>query len=89
MKMNLTKEKAVGKGRISLSYYHSRKFGSEYDRMMDEAKLLNPQPERPPEKRGRMKRGKVLALIQRLVAHKGEVCLFAKNFSVPFTNNTA
>lgn len=89
LRMNLTKEKAVSKGRTSLSYYHGRKFDSEYDRLMDEAKMLNPQPERIPGKRGRMKRGKVLALIQRLIAHKGEVCLFAKNFSVPFTNNTA
>ena len=39
--------------------------------------------------RGRTKRGKVLCLIDRLSAHKGEVCLFAHDFDVPFDNNQA
>jgi transposase len=89
LKMNLTKGKVISKGATSLSYYHSRKFDKEYDRLMDEAKKHNPEPEKVPGKRGRKKLGTVLALIHRLIAHKTEVCLFSKNFKVPFTNNTA
>jgi transposase len=87
--MNAVKGKAMGKGATAVSYYHSRKFDKEYDRLMDQAKRLNPEPERIPGKRGRKKLGKILALVHRLVAHKAEVCLFAKDFRVPFTNNTA
>ena len=37
--------------------------------------------------RGRPKRGKIRALIDRLRKYKGEVCRFADNPLVPFTNN--
>ena len=36
-----------------------------------------------------MKRGKIRALIDRLRTYKGEVCRFADNPIVPFTNNQA
>ena len=40
-------------------------------------------------KRGRKKKGKVLALIERLAQLKDSMLLFARNFEVPFTNNAA
>ena len=49
----------------------------------------NPLPERKPGQRGRLKKGKVLSLIERLKEYKGAVCLFAENFAVPFDNNQA
>jgi transposase len=86
---NKAKAKAMDKGKAELSYYHHRKFSREYDELMETAMKLNPEPEKVPNKRGRVKRGKVLCLINRLVEHKAEVCLFFHDFRVPFTNNTA
>ena len=40
-------------------------------------------------KRGWKKKGKVLALIERLAQLKDSMLLFARNFEVPFTNNAA
>ena len=49
----------------------------------------NPDPAKEPGKRGRPRRGKLLALIDRLRDYKASVCLFAENFDVPFDNNQA
>lgn len=38
---------------------------------------------------GRVKKSKALALIDRLIRHKDEVCLFLNDLLVPFTNNLA
>ncbi len=89
LKMNKAKNKAMEKRKTSISYYHSRKFSDEYDRIMAVAKEQNPTPERVPGKKGRIKKGTVLALIDRLIDHKGEVCQFINDFNVPFTNNIA
>ncbi len=50
---------------------------------------LNPIPEKPAGKRGRTKKGKVRALLDRLTDHKQEFLRFAYNWDVPFTNNEA
>ena len=44
---------------------------------------------KPPSSDGRKKKGKVLALIERLAQLKDSRLLFARNFEVPFTNNAA
>ena len=49
----------------------------------------NPEPVQPEKKRGRVKRGKILALIDRLQKYKGAVCLFLEKIGVPFDNNQA
>ena len=49
----------------------------------------NPEPVKVPGKRGKPKRGKLLALIDRLRDYKASVCLFAETFAVPFDNNQA
>ena len=50
-------------------------------------------PEPPPipgkKRKGRKPRGKALSLIDRLKKLKGAVCLFTRNFLVPFDNNQA
>lgn len=89
LKMNKAKNKAMEKGKTAISYYHSRKFSDEYDRIMAVAKDQNPTPKKVPGKKGRIKKGTVLALIDRLIEHKGEVCQFIHDFNVPFTNNIA
>ena len=57
-----------------------------YDQILEKGTAQNPIPEREPGKHGRVKRGKIRALIDRLRTHKGEVCRFADNPLVPFTN---
>lgn len=89
LKMNKVKSKAIKKGKTSISKYYRLKFDKEYDQILKEAKKLNPDPEKVPGKRGRVAKGKVLCLINRLITHKGEVCLFIHDFNVPFTNNVA
>ena len=49
----------------------------------------NPVQENASGRRGRPKRGKILSLIDRLRDYKESVCLFVKNFAVPFDNNQA
>ena len=51
--------------------------------------IENPPPLQTEIKRGRKKKGKVLALIERLAQLKDPMLLFARNFEVPFTNNAA
>lgn len=72
---------------------NSRKFYMDclkqnYDTILEEAIRQNPLPEQN-GKRGRKKKGKIRALIERLLTHKGEVCRFVDDPLVPFTNNQA
>jgi transposase len=60
-----------------------------YDEITAEAQALNPIIEKKPNKRGRQKRGKVGALVDRLVLRKDQWLLFFTDFSVPFDNNQA
>ena len=60
-----------------------------YDQILEKGAEQNPIPEKESGKRGRVKRGKIRALIDRLRIYKGEVCRFADNPIVPFTNNQA
>ena len=88
--MKAAKEKAIGKGQEQLSDYYLRKFGRLYDEIINQAYEANPLPpetENEEKKRGRKKKGKVRSLIERLDTYKASVCLFIKNFAVPFDNN--
>ena len=88
--MKKAKEKAEAKGKTELSYYLLRKFSQEYDRIMEIANKERPVPPDPPyKKRGRKKKGKERALIERLMLLKDSVCLFIHDFKVPFDNNQA
>ena len=74
-----------------LLYYleHLEKFKSAYDKILAEALLENPVPMREEGQRGKLKRGKTGALIDRLILHKDKYLLFFTDFSVPFDNNQA
>jgi transposase len=87
--MKLAKEKAVAKGKDTLSRYYLEKYDRLYDRIIAQAYRRNPIPKSNEKKRGRPKKGKVLSLIDRLATHKASICLFIKNFAVPFDNNQA
>ena len=89
LEMKNVKDKAVENGKDSLSYYHYHKFDKKYDELIGQARKENPLPETTEKKRGRKKKGKILALVERLANYKDSVCLFIHNFNVPFDNNQA
>ena len=60
-----------------------------YDEILERGVRQNPIPEKEKGKRGKPKKGTIRALIDRLIEHKGDVCRFADNPLVPFTNNQA
>jgi transposase len=87
--MKKVKDKAVEAGKESLSYYHHHKFDKRYKELIKQARDENPLPVTTEKKRGRKKKGKILALVERLDSYKASVCLFIQNFMVPFDNNQA
>lgn len=91
LEMKRVRDKAVDKGKPELSYYYHHKFSVRYNQIIEKAYKETPEPVPTPgrKKRGRKKRGKALSLIDRLKELKGAVCLFTKNFQVPFDNNQA
>lgn len=62
----------------------------QYDFLIHTAYEMNPLPVTDETgKRGRKKKGKIRALIERLDNYKGAVCLFFNDFKVAFDNNQA
>ena len=64
-------------------------FRTRYDAILEQAAGKNPLPVRQPGQRGRLAKGSVRCLIDRLTAHRDEALLFLADFRVPFTNNRA
>lgn len=88
--MKKVRDKAAAKGKMQLSYYYLHKFSLEYDRIMKMADEECPAPpDQHPNSKGRKKKGKERALIERLIKLKASVCLFTRDFRVPFDNNQA
>ena len=89
LSMKKMKDKAVGAGKGTLSYYHLHKFDKRYNELIRQAREENPLSDTTEKRRGRKKKGKILALVERLDNHKESVCLFIRDFRVPFDNNQA
>ena len=89
LQMKHFRDAAVEKGLHTLSNRRLSCFRKQYDAILKTAREENPLPEQPQGKRGRRKKGKLLSLIDRLDKYREEICLFTKNFSVPFDNNQA
>ncbi len=60
-----------------------------YDKLVDEGLAANPIPERTPGKRGPKAKGKFRCLLERFRDFKDDILRFAKDWRVPYTNNTA
>lgn len=90
LEMKKARDRRAEAGNTELSYYYQRKFSRLYDEIIETAYAETPIPEsKSTKKKGRKKRGKVLALVDRLKEYKASVCLFIKNFAVQFDNNQA
>ena len=87
--MKQAKENAIIRGENQLSSDKLKEFEKLYDDLIELAYEENPMPEDNGKKRGRKKKGKTRALIERLDVFKASVCLFIRNFAVPFDNNQA
>ncbi len=61
----------------------------KYHKIIEQAKIECPEPKRPPDKKGRLKKTKSRNLLERLIKHEDAILLFAKKEIVPFTNNQA
>jgi transposase len=83
------RHKAEQAGADALPFETVRAFQRRYDAILEQAAGENPLPLRQPGQRGRVKKGKVRCLIDRLTAHRDEALLFLEDFRVPFTNNRA
>ena len=80
LEMKNARDRREKAGDMELSYYYQRKFSRLYDEILVTAYAETPVPEtRSTNKKGRKKRGKVLALVDRLKEFKASVCLFIKN----------
>jgi len=89
LEMKKAKERAIAAGQEALDEILIHQFEKQYDEIIQQAYSANPLPIATENKRGRKKKGKTLALIERLDTYKASVCLFSKNFAVPFDNNQA
>lgn len=87
--MKSKKEEAILSGKTELSEETMREMDKKYGHILAMAYRENPIPPKGSHKKGRQKRGKVLALVDRLRKYKESICLFIKNFNVPFDNNQA
>lgn len=64
--------------------YHVR-----YDAIVQLGMVDNIPPQKPKGKRGRVGKGKLLCLLERLRDYKEDILRFASDWTVPFTNNEA
>lgn len=87
--MKKAKEDAMAMTLTSADRSIVQYYDEEYDAVIKVAFAENPKVIKETKKKGRPKKGKVLALIERLQKYKGEVCLFLKDFQIEFDNNQA
>lgn len=89
LQMKKAKDIAITRNKSKLSDACLKYFSTKFDNILAEAILNNPITPKPHGKRGRPKKGKARALIDRFIQYKGEVCLFINDFNIPFDNNQA
>ena len=89
LQMKSVKEQLLSQNKHGPTPYFLNKFNLAFDGILADALAQNPIPKRDGTQKGRLKRGKTGALVDRLILHKDKYLLFFTDFSVPFDNNQA
>ncbi len=87
LKMKAAKEKAMDKGKQSLSEATLKRYRSLYDTLVNKGLNANPHTTPPKKKRGRDKKSKPRNLIERFRDYANDILRFLYDFKVPFDNN--
>jgi len=87
--MKKVKERLLAQGHQSAPRELLKKYSQTFDEILSEALMQNPILEPEPGTRKKPKRGKIGALVDRLILRKEQYLLFFTDFSVPFDNNQA
>lgn len=80
---------AAARGESHLPQDQLHTLEARYDALVTQGLELNPPPERPLGKRGKLKQSPPKNLLDRLREHKAAVLAFMYDFQVPFDNNRA
>lgn len=84
------KDVAIKRGKYSIEKHTLERIDKEYDSIMSLANIEFPPPQANiKQRRGRIRKGKSRALIERLIKFKKAICLFLRKFDVPYDNNQA
>lgn len=83
------REKRKRAGETAFTPTEFAEYNVRYDAIVHTGLIHNPVPEKEPGKRGRVAKGKVRALLERLEKHKDDFLHFVRNWTIPFTNNEA
>ena len=90
LNMKRTREVSISYGEEKANKHYLEMYEKQYDEILQSAYEINPLPViETTGKRGRKKKGKIRALIERLDNYKASVCLFFNDFRVEFDNNQA
>jgi transposase len=82
-------EEAQQRGHDRLAPEQLQQIEARYDEIIAKGKTHHPLPERPPGKRGKLKKSKQRNMLERLDKHKESTLAFIHDFAVPFDNNLA
>lgn len=86
-KIKAAKQKAIDKGKLTLSKATLKKYQTKYDSILQSGLKINPF-EPPEEKnRGRYKKTPARNLLERLKNYASDILRFMYEFQVPFDNN--
>jgi len=87
LKMKAAKERAIAKGKLSLSQATLSRYRRLYEKLVQKGLKANPYQPPAEKKRGRKKKTKPRNLVERFRDYADDILRFFYDFNVPFDNN--